>query len=630
MTGYQQSIACLTRLSYQRGPAPIYWSNFPHASYTLAFLLSFSLWTGIIAGAQSVQTPGSGLQTSAAVSNTTTQPDGTPLELCKQAETLKDGAQAYCVSLRPGQFLHVDVDQQGLDVMATLYGPGGDKLLSVNILGVQGPEPVSYEAAKAGVHRLEIRPVNDAVAASGSFHLKAAVKPSASSLDKDRLAAERLLVEANELEQAGAKNCWARAKEKREQSLLLWRKLEDKYWEAYTVNNVGVALYQMGDLQAALERYTEALALRKAAGDDNGEANTLNNLGNVYHKLGDNRNALAFYNRSLILRKSTGDASGEAATLNNMGQVYDLLGEKQKALLFYKLALPIRQSLKDVRGQVDTLNSIGALYASLGDATKAMDFYTQALTLVKLVRNRGGEAVTLNNIGNFYNDSNEKQKAVSFYNQALEIYKSLDDKSGLAIALNNLADVYSDLDDKQRALDLYGQALELKKSAGDTRSEAITLLGIGRVYQSQGEQQKAVETFNRALTLFHEAKALTGEGLAESYLMKLWKDAGKTDLAINYGKKAVDVYQEIRSNLKYLDRELKRSYVKSIEDTYRVLADLLTSQGRLEEARQVLDMLKAEEYFDFIRRSANDTRSLNLSASLDQRERDENLDNARV
>ena len=64
----------------------------------------------------------------------------------------------------------------------------------------------------------------------------------------------------------------------------------------------------------------------------------------------------------------------------------------------------------------------------------------------------------------------------------------------------------------------------------------------------------------------------------------------------------MNVYQEIRSNIQSLDRELQQSFIQSHEETYRQLADLLLAQGRLPEAEQVIRMLKEEEYFEFIRR----------------------------
>jgi len=54
--------------------------------------------------------------------------------------------------------------------------------------------------------------------------------------------------------------------------------------------------------------------------------------------------------------------------------------------------------------------------------------------------------------------------------------------------------------------------------------------------------------------------------------------------------------------MKMLDKNLERAFVHLATDAYRELASLLIKQGRLLEAEEVLEMLKEEEFFRFIRR----------------------------
>ena len=75
-------------------------------------------------------------------------------------------------------------------------------------------------------------------------------------------------------------------------------------------------------------------------------------------------------------------------------------------------------------------------------------------------------------------------------------------------------------------------------------------------------------------------------------------------LAIFYGKQAVNGLQAIRGEMQTLDKALQQRFLLSKEDVYRTLAELLILEGRLPEAQQVLDLLKEEEYFDFVRRDA--------------------------
>ena len=70
-----------------------------------------------------------------------------------------------------------------------------------------------------------------------------------------------------------------------------------------------------------------------------------------------------------------------------------------------------------------------------------------------------------------------------------------------------------------------------------------------------------------------------------------------------------------------LDRGVQRSYVKSVESTYKTLAHILVEQGRLAESEQVLEMLKVEEYLSYLNRNSSELQGLrdgNASFSPDE------------
>ena len=67
---------------------------------------------------------------------------------------------------------------------------------------------------------------------------------------------------------------------------------------------------------------------------------------------------------------------------------------------------------------------------------------------------------------------------------------------------------------------------------------------------------------------------------------------------------------------------MQKQYLKTIEDTYRTLADLLIEQGLFAQAKQVLQMLKEEEYLEFIRRDANEIKNLKNRVKLSKKEKE--------
>lgn len=113
------------------------------------------------------------------------------LELGQPIEREIAGAEthAYRVDLDAGQFMFVAVEQQGVDVVVTLYGPDGAALGEFDSPnGRRGLEPVSIVARASGDHRLEVRRF-DAEAPPGRYtieleRIQAAATTSAGNVDE--------------------------------------------------------------------------------------------------------------------------------------------------------------------------------------------------------------------------------------------------------------------------------------------------------------------------------------------------------------------------------------------------------------------------------------------------------------
>jgi CHAT domain-containing protein len=176
--------------------------------------------------------------------------------------------------------------------------------------------------------------------------------------------------------------------------------------------------------------------------------------------------------------------------------------------------------------------------------------------------------------------------------------------------------IRSDLGERQEAINLFNQALALRRQTGDRNGEAAALNNLGFVHALLGDRQKALDHLDQALAIFRELQSQDGEGATLHHLTLVWKTFGESQLAIFYGKLAVNVYQAMRANLRPLSKELQQSFLKSKEEIYRELADLLIEEGRLAEAQQVIGLLKEEEYFEFIRRDVQAAPSLPGRAEL--------------
>ena len=73
------------------------------------------------------------------------------------------------------------------------------------------------------------------------------------------------------------------------------------------------------------------------------------------------------------------------------------------------------------------------------------------------------------------------------------------------------------------------------------------------------------------------------------------------ELAILFYKQSVNVRESIRKDIRGLSKDEQKSYLSTVENTYRNLAALLLKQDRILEAQQVLDLLKVEELNEYLR-----------------------------
>lgn len=560
-----------------------------------------------------------------------------PLELGKPIEReLKGGeVHSYTIVLAAGQYVHLVVDQRGIDVVVTLFGPDGKQIIDVDSPnGTQGPEPVSVVSESSGTYRLDVRSL-EKNAVAGRYEVKVEELRGATSQDKNRLAAERLLAVAmkvflwgEQLRSQGTADSLRRALHKYEEALPLFHSAGDRGREATALNNIGVIYHNLNEQQNALQHYNQALPLYRVGADQRGEATTLNNIGRAYDELGEKHNALDSYNQALLISRASGervveattlgnigavyhslgeprkaleyyhqvlpifralgDKRTEGATLSNIGRIYDDLGEKQDAFYYLNRALPISRELRDRQMEATTLDNIGVVYDSIGEKQKALEYYTEALQLVRAVGNHALEAVSLSNIGSIYASLGEPAMALAYYHQAMELGRTVQSHWGEEVTLNKTASTYRSLGDHQKALEYYRRALLLMRTIGDRRGEAATLHGLGTVYDSLGEKQKALDYYLEALPVWRAISDRYGEANTLSSTGWVFASLGESQRALHYYGEALLLSRAVRHSLGEVYSLAGIAYVE------RNRGNLQEARTQIERALPTIESLRAK------------------------------------
>jgi hypothetical protein len=97
------------------------------------------------------------------------------------------------------------------------------------------------------------------------------------------------------------------------------------------------------------------------------------------------------------------------------------------------------------------------------------------------------------------------------------------------------------------------------------------------------------------------------QGRIYTSLMRYFRELQRPELAIFFGMDAVNSFQQIRTNIFGLAKDVQAGFAQSKSSTYRELAELLVQSDRLGEAEQVIDLLKEEELKELVRGAPSNT-----------------------
>jgi len=455
------------------------------------------------------------------------------------------GRDELLLDLPAGQYLHLEIDQEGLDVKATLLAPSGETVLAVDGPGgTQQPELMSLVTTVSGVHRLIVMP-HDPGGGSGSYKVKLVKLRPAKRDDGDLITAQATLREASHLRVSGQEDVGRRALARAEQAQALARKVGDPALEIEADLEIGFAYQLLRNGPEAISWFEEALKTSLTHDDPAGRFRALRNLG-AMHADSDPEKASGYFKEALVIATGLGDLAQQADSLQWLGRCQDNLGRSAEALESYRSALTFAQSIKNRRLEGTILNAMTAVYTTRGESREALSCIDQALKLAEEQGFKDLEAAVLTNRGLLQRRRGEPIAALVSLETALGINRSRGDLASEARVLIHLGTVYQELGDLDRALDRYREALGILSSLqAEKRWEAIATFNIGRVYLRLGDAEAALAQFESARQKSREAENRRNEATALHGLGVAWLQLGQAAEAIGLLEEALALRRQI-------------------------------------------------------------------------------------
>jgi len=522
------------------------------------------------------------------------------------------GSQAHRhpIDLAAGDFLHLVVEQRGIDVVVGVFGPGPRHVFDVDSpTGNQSDEHVVLLAGRTGRYWIEVRPF-DPSAAEGGYRLRIAALRRAGRQDRLLAQAEAAFATARSLEDRSRGSFSPGAADLYREAAHGFQEVDDGPRQADALIRLARMERAAGRLREAIRLFRQALPLRPLRLVPGERAVLQTDLGAAYRDLGEMGAAKECFEEAARLHGRASFPQGKANALLNLGALEEEEGLTLDALGHLEEA---RSCLRGGQGfhstEVMILNEIGSLYTALSATDQAIEHHRQALALLDLRRDPGLWADTLGYMGHAFLEADDLGSATGAYEQALELQKRQTDPRGEAAALGGLGLVAERRGETAQAQALYQRALRIFEEQGDLLAAGVLRNNLGWLHLRAGQPDRAMDLFQQALD---GSQGLRGSSLRAAALFgmaRVERQRGHLEAAGVRIRSALSLIETVRQGMPRSD--LRASYLASRQDDYAFLVELLMEQHRRQpgagydalalgvseqsRARQLLDVLAGGE-----------------------------------
>lgn len=509
----------------------------------------------------------------------------TPLPLTRQGAAAALRAhisggrpQRYELSLQKDQYLHLAVEQLGVDVAAMVRDPANRLLLRVDSPnGKQGAEDLFLVAETAGRHVVEI----EAFEGTGDYEIRPETLRTATRDDRKRAAASKSVFRAKTLEREHAIEAAAAAYQ---EAVHLWGELREESRQAWALYSLGM-LYK-GDpahRREAAEPLRRALDLFRRTHDERQQAIILGHLGELRGETGDYEQAGQFQEQALALWQQSGDLDEQAARLNGLAIIRVRQGRMHDAIDLYARSAEVCRRHGEWAKVATISTNLGVLYNQLGESRMALDHYRHALALLDQQPDSAQRAVVLTKLGDLLLKTDGPAQALEQYRQASDLRRRKHDTRGEAVTLTSIGLAQLKANRPGEAFQAFSAALRIFRQERDAQNQATVLGNLGLVFERLGRPDRAMEPYEQALAKARESSYPQSEETALFGLARVARAMGNLDEAESRIEQALSVAEALRSQVGRLD--LQASYQALRQKQYAFLIDLLAERHQREPDR---------------------------------------------
>jgi CHAT domain-containing protein len=479
----------------------------------------------------------------------------------------------FKVRMVSDEYLHVSVQQQGIDIVLTAISEDLKKPIKVDRPnGAYGREGLSLIADKAQQITLQIKPL-ELQANQGAYSITVDVRRRSAPQDRAMRAAELEVTKAEDSRAKETPKDLERAIDEFQKALELWRELKDRYEQSVALYGLAYTYRLSTDYQKSVSTSLEGLSIIRELGDPHLEAALLTALGWGYVYLGDSQQAFDSFSGALTLRHVNGDKQGEALTLYGIGWFYALTDENEKALALFHQTLSLRRELKARNGEALTRVGIAKILHRLGKNDEAINHLTGAIEVLRESTSKNGLAEALSILGWVEYTRKQYESAINHFKEALPLWQRLEDRTGEATTRYGIARTKTrlgQLAEAQQHMQIALEYIEAMRARGENQRLRTSYFSLVQDY------------YEFAIDLLMRLHAENpGQGYANE-AFKVSERSRNRNLLDLLNEAQVDIRQGVDPTLLQRERLLRRQFDEAAERKGASLASkVLPEQGAL-------------------------------------------------
>ena len=216
------------------------------------------------------------------------------------------------------------------------------------------------------------------------------------------------------------------------------QRIGDRHRESMALNNLGIALKEVGRSEEAITAYQKVADIFHDMGDQYREALVLDNLGVPLREVGRFEEAIIAHQKAIFMLRQTDDRRSTGMALNNLGSALRAARWYEEAVTAYEEAAATYNEVGDRRREGRTLGNLGVVLRETGRFEDAINACLKSVAIFRDIDDRHGEGAALTNLGPALVEAGRYKEAITALSDAVTVLREIGDHDRERLALDNL------------------------------------------------------------------------------------------------------------------------------------------------------------------------------------------------